>query len=62
MGTLRCAVFLAVSVTLAATFGAFSGWLTSTPGQPASPGDRAAFQAVNAHTFAAAHMEPRTGG
>lgn len=46
-------VAAAVGVTLAATLGTFGNWLTGTPGTPAPVADQAAFQAANAHFYAA---------
>jgi hypothetical protein len=46
------AVLLAVGATLAATLGGFSGWLTGTPGTPASPSAQAQFRSANARSYA----------
>jgi hypothetical protein len=42
---------LAVGVTLAATLGGFSRWLTGTPGTPAPAAEQQAFERANAHSF-----------
>ena len=45
-------VLLAVGATLAATLNGFSGWLTGTPGEPASSAAQAQFSTANAHSYA----------
>jgi hypothetical protein len=46
------ALALAVGVTLAATVGGFSHWLTGSPGRPASPAEQATFGAANSRSYA----------
>jgi hypothetical protein len=49
---LLAGILLAVGATLAATLNGFSGWLTGTPGVPASPSAQAQFTKANAHSYA----------